>query len=648
MEPILFDKIQSKYILKLILGYIKDKKDILKLFMHSKVFQNKLGIKLIDYQKIFLSRFFLENYLNYNALYDDFDKYSLKNNFKNDLLQYKLNDNNIINNKEYLIYYFKNYYEKINEEELNCNRNPLILIDIFSPFFEVLSKTEIFSELFSIIILPRYIISKQNLKNEYINTFDQLDKINSKYSSIAVHCEDKEDFNIINDLGINFHNIKSLILFIINYHNNFSFIFNDKAININKLIKLSIDSKLAKSIEIESKSFENINNLNLLEELQLSNLFFKDNFTIKLYNLKKLYITYCKNISFSEDKPYDIEILELNYCIIIEPKDLLKFPKLKKYYINNIFNRCGWNLSFLDLINIPNHLNIEISKFSDIDKNLPIEYLKINYGDLYKEVNQKIIETIISMKTLKYFHTSLFNISDDDILKIQGENTSIKEASILWLDSDDCILFNLQKKIPNLRNLDIKISDMEQGWNQNYVSSIEIVENPNSKVNQFKINSFLGMNIKFYVQSFENLISVDFNINMRFVINKNNFPIFNDECKIVFKSLKSFTLIANNVYSMDFQILNNIYINIDKMPNLKSFVLQCNQEDITILFLIKFIKKILSMKLYNIHLCLTNENFFHEKKHEQYSLNELKKINPQIDVNNFKHIYIRKYKNTNL
>ena len=47
----LINKIKSSYIIRNILNYIRDNNFKLKLFIHSKLFQNKLDIKLIDYQK---------------------------------------------------------------------------------------------------------------------------------------------------------------------------------------------------------------------------------------------------------------------------------------------------------------------------------------------------------------------------------------------------------------------------------------------------------------------------------------------------------------------------------------------------------------------------------------------------------------------
>ena len=645
MEKLLIGNLKSVYILKTILDHIKDKKVILKLFVHSKKFQNKLGIRLFDFQKIFFKKFSFENYLCFNTSFENdiaFDKDEIKNSLRNDLLQYKFDSNNIINNKEYLIYYFKKYYEKINEEKSGIDKEYKILIDIYSPFFETLSKTEIFSDIFNVKILPSNIIKNNNLKNDYINSFNE---INSNYSSLSLYYGEKEDLNILKEFNININNIKNIIIYILNLNDNFLISFDDKYIFKN-LQKLRIDSKYSNTRKINANSFENINNLNSLEDLELNDLIFKGKFIIKLYNLKKLYISNCKKIGFSKDIPYNIEILELNNCLLIEQNSSLKFPKLKKYNINNTFTKYSRQLTFFDIFDIKNNVSkyliTDAEKSCDIDKNLPIEYLLIKYASYYREIYQKMIEKIIAIKTLKYIDINLFNILNDDILKIKGENISIKEASILWLDTRDCILFGLQDKLPNLTKININISDMSQGWNQNSITSVEIIENPKCKVNQFSIDSFLCMNIKFYIQSFENLISVNFNVSTRFDISKNNFPLFNDNCKIIFKSLKSFQLIAEGCYRIIFDVLENLYNNLDKMPDLKSFVLKCNDKHITKEFSIKFIKKILSLKLNNIDIYLTNQYFF-EKGHEKYSLNELKEIYSKFDINSFNHVCIRKF-----
>ena len=50
---------------------------------------------------------------------------------------------------------------------------------------------------------------------------------------------------------------------------------------------------------------------------------------LKLYNLKKLNIEQCENISFDENSHFLIKVLYLQNCLIIKPKSLLIFPNLE-------------------------------------------------------------------------------------------------------------------------------------------------------------------------------------------------------------------------------------------------------------------------------------------------------------------------------
>ena len=496
MEKLLLKRLRSNYILQKILNYIQNK-ITLKLFIHSKLFQNKLNIKFIDYQKEYFKDFSFEKFLCFNIIYDnnqDFDKNLIKDKLREDLSQKKFDYNNIINNQKYLIYYFKKYYNKINEEELDSYKNNKIIIDIYSPFFDELSKNEIFNEIFTVSILPRYIINKYKLKKDYINYFNKI-----KNSSLKINFSENEDFNIIEELNINNKSLKSLIINMMNMNNNgFSFPFNNKNINLNNLEKLTIDSKFLKSIKFNNNSFEYINNLNSLESLELNDLIFKGTFFIKLYNLKKLFLSNCKKISFGEEKSFDIEILELSNTILVEPKELLKFPNLKKYFINNISFLSDFYISIFDLIKFPTYLNISSDKINSINTNSSIEYLKCDCSLNNKEISKKILEKIISINSLKYINIELSNIYDEDISKIQGKNNSIKKAEILWNSGGNCILYNLQNKFPELSNLNICIPDLEdieEELNKNPI--IEIKQNTKCKINQFMIESVRGMNIKF-------------------------------------------------------------------------------------------------------------------------------------------------------
>ena len=93
-----------------------------------------------------------------------------------------------------------------------------------------------------------------------------------------------------------------------------------------------------------------LNNLTSLEELGLNDLIFQHPFEIKLYNLKKLFISNCENIAFCEEKSFNIEILELSDILLSKPKKLLMFPKLKTYFVNNAYTHSYFIESIFDKI----------------------------------------------------------------------------------------------------------------------------------------------------------------------------------------------------------------------------------------------------------------------------------------------------------
>ena len=215
------DKILSIYVLKNLFNYIGDSNIKYKIFAHSKFFQNKLNIKIFDYQEKYFLKYgiHLENYFFYNDIDNpnkdiSFPKDFLIKSFEKDLLINKI-DINII--QEYVI----NYFEKYKNDLLEKYNKKKLAIHIFSPFFELLSKTEIFERIFSIQV-PIEIIQQYNLKNDYISTFDKLNKSKLKYSSILCELGHAENFDYLKELKINFEQIKAFKinqLFIPKYYN---------------------------------------------------------------------------------------------------------------------------------------------------------------------------------------------------------------------------------------------------------------------------------------------------------------------------------------------------------------------------------------------------------------------------------------------
>ena len=84
---------------------------------------------------------------------------------------------------------------------------------------------------------------------------------------------------------------------------------------------------------------------------------------------------------------------------------------------------------------------------------------------------------------------------------------------------------------------------------------------------------------------------------------ENSFPIFNSKCPIL-KNLAHFRL---KTYLVRYEVLNNIYNNIDCLPNLKYFELYCFTKDSIDIFYIKFIIKLLSLNIDEIYLRIKYE-----------------------------------------
>lgn len=129
----LINKIKSNYILNNILDYIKDTNFKLKLFIHSKLNQNKLNLKVI-YKEIFLEKigFNLDKYLNIER----FSANAINMHYQEFLSDNKLNKEEFEN----ILYEILKNSEDINENISNRNEDVNKLIYIESPLFEIISK----------------------------------------------------------------------------------------------------------------------------------------------------------------------------------------------------------------------------------------------------------------------------------------------------------------------------------------------------------------------------------------------------------------------------------------------------------------------------------------------------------------------------
>ena len=142
-----------------------------------------------------------------------FKKNYLKNKFKEDLKQYCVKLRDIIANK-YSEIYFTNKYNSYqinqgNDQIENISDNQLI-IDIQSPFYDSLSKNPIFQNLF-IIRIPIPLIKENDLMKDYINEFENLNKLNNNYSSICFQFDkETEEYYDIQKFNIKFSKNKKI------------------------------------------------------------------------------------------------------------------------------------------------------------------------------------------------------------------------------------------------------------------------------------------------------------------------------------------------------------------------------------------------------------------------------------------------------
>ena len=639
-----FNKISSKYLMNIIFNYIKDDLFKYKLFMHSKKFRKISDLSPIDYQEKSISRTGIKvcNYLsgyqdrnygphtyfnsiiknNGNEYYRFFERETLKKDFLLHLEKLKIKYI-----KNYLVYYFKKYKE-------NKKDDSNLYIDIFCPFFDFLSNQEYFGELFTIpIVMP--FIKKNLMENEYISVFDKLNK-SQKYLSILFKYSEEKDIDFFKKC-INLNKVRKLIIYEDKTNEEKDFLKIQRLpsqiskmkppkmkkmadlfsliTSANLLIKLLyLKLNLTSFNKKEFNIFENLNLFKSLNYLELENFRFFGNdaavFELKLDSLRVLKLLDCNIITISNNCCFHLkELYIIKSKIENRNSSLLKFPNLEKckfyFYLDdqNIQKEANYieigetrfnsKFDFSSMNNLK-VLNCEANDFLML-KNASLESLTVesNDTDNSKEKEKRVIEKIISMKSLKELVLSVKLLDDNDISGIRGVNTSVEKFTIHWHKSDqDCTVINLQKKFPNVNNFSL-ITE-----NDSHSTNIQIEEKVDCKIN--KLILYGGkFNIRLYCLPFENLVEFDLIIFINeFNGIKETLPFFSNHCHLIFKSLISFKFRS---FRIKFELLNNLCDNLEKMPNLKTLVLKCNIE-VDKSFYDKLNKKISLLKLNDIDI----------------------------------------------
>ena len=337
--------------------------------------------------------------------------------------------------------------------------------------------------------------------------------------------------------------------------------------------------------------FEKLNNFNLLEYLELKGFIFNNLFTLKLSKLRSLILYNCNNITFSQNCCLNINQLHLSNCIIIKQNNLLKFPLVEdcKFILDSEDKIKTYN-SIIDYSSLKKvkKLSIEVNDFLNLENN-PLEELIIEKNIKSKEIEIKMIEKVMSINTLKTLALNLEVIDFNEILNLEGKNTSLENLCVEWHNEKDCLLKNIHIKFPNLSNIFLK----GEGGLNDEPFMLNIKEDFNSKIDQIFFR-FINENTEIYCQSFENLKTLVIASDSKLVI---AFPIFLSNDKIIFKSLTYFSLFY--AYDLPLFILNNLFDNLDKMPNLCYFDINIISSDINEESYIKIIKNIVQHEKIN-------------------------------------------------
>ena len=644
------NKIKSKYILLKIFSFIENSDFLYSFFVYNKSFQQKLDLELVDYERAYLEKFGID-FRNYvfcerNRFQGGFDKNLLKRFLENDILKNNL-DLNLIQKIIVDIYkkIDKVYKDSKEPHEDNEKEN---LIDIYSPFFDFLSKTELF-HLFSIFI-SAYIIEKFDLSNDYIAIFEKLNKLNSKYSSITFYYKDSQDIDYLKQLNINFGQIKRLHFKIDDFFEtkNYDYFFKTffSLDNLeNSLVILDLDIKWMKyssNYQINTKLIEKLNNFKQLKYLHINGLILTANFELNLSNLITLYLENSENITFEEKSCANLKVLKLIDCSINQPKSIIEIENLEECELVSPKTRNFFSIFNFSKCKKLKHAIMDPCDFIYLEDTCLELITLISNIEVDIDIKKKTFEKLISLKSLKKIEFEFGKINNDELSLIKGENSSVEAIKFNFVKTNaDLIIYNLEKKFPNLTELNIKgyrysDNDLE--------TDLEIEENDKCKINTIFLDIAGFFNLKLFCISFENLIEIKIGLRDKISHLENTFPLFNPKCNVIFKALNYFCFYSDVEEIINVDILKNLFNNLNKIPNVKKLFIDCFERNIDEEFYQEFVRKILSLQFRDIHFSIRPDLLREECP---YSKDELLEIYPNIDFSKYENIYIYNLNNEN-
>ena len=495
-----------------------------------------------------------------------------------------------------------------------------------------------------------------NLKYKYKKLFEKLNNFNIKYESIFYNLNDISEINLLNEININFSKIKRLEIEndYLNIHDKNIEINNNKFFEIlfsfndieNNLIYLELKDRENIFYKVDSlePNLSKINDLKVLEELRIEGFNFFNNLILELNSLKYLYLTNINTISLTEKCCSNLKIINLFRANIQSESSYLKLPNLEKFKISFGYQHLRDIFDLKSFQKLKYFIRVKKYDFLELGNTL-LEKVYICNEYAPKDIEINVIKKLIEIKTLKEIKLDIKNINSDDIELIKGENPSVEKLIIHYDYNDDNyneenIFYSLQEKFPNLKEIKIYINNSVYYSDDdgNGDKKMDINVKSDCKINKFTIagiHIINPINTKFIIGPYENLVDVEFGcMSSSFKLEK-SFPIFMQKCNYTFKSLINFKYDNSIEVNINIEVIKNIINNLNKMPNLKSFIFKGICKEINEEIYKKFIEELLLLKIKNIELNLNNNI-------NEYSEDELKDICKDLNLTNFEKINIKK------
>jgi len=450
----LLNELSSKYLIEIIISYIKDDNCIYKLLKYNKSLQKKFNIILTDYK---------ERYYNKNIKWEEWINIK-KEEYQKIKTYYKEKDFN---------YFIFKYYLNLKKVEVYKSN---IYILLTSPFLNTLSNLENFGEIFI------FNINLNDKRKNYI--INEINKLNINSLSMKFCYNDLDELCNMKELDINFSKIKKLKFNILDkdnppyistekYSTFFKYIFSLKDI-INNLVYLKFEFTLG----IKGNYIEKINELKSLKYLKLTLLKTDKVFELKLNNLERLSLSFC-SIFFTNKIFLNLKQLKLKHCGMLMRKNyqLLECPKLEDFLFED--DICCAIDEIIDLSSIINlrsfkgHSNYFISL-----GNSPIEKAIITKGPFYNL--DEITKKMCSINALKEVQIHL-SILEKNILSIKQTKNNIQKMIIserskerLWNEGSYynfkeifSNLISLMSVVPNLVDFCLDVIYMNSAFEDN-------------------------------------------------------------------------------------------------------------------------------------------------------------------------------------